>query len=518
MCIPTTSLPQVCLGLSLCFYLFSRYYMVQQNHIWNELWFLIPESIILGYGFIQISLISHLYFRFLLQKERDKSLPEFHEIPISSLPFVFVIIPVFNESPSIIWETLSFARQIQYEYFHIIVADDGTPGHLSILQHELRQLQNVTYKRRQHIFQHAKAGNINDTLEFIESHFPRDHRHRLVLILDCDMTVRPSILQVLVPYFFSVSEQRSSLSWNPQIAFVQSPQTFYNLMIPDVMGQAYSYFYQIILPAWSMTREGVPCCGTNVLFSYEILQSIHGFQYGSVTEDFNTSLYIHSHGYQSRYVTTELASGIATERISDFYRQRKRWYLGGLQIFLDRSFFSKIAHVSPASRFFYVTCCGSPFLSLLWIILLMNPFFGFPKTHFQTQVYLVLFGLYCSLYLALCFFLYFRIGYFYLWSSVQETIFMLPCQLYSLWDRLSPFHYSFSFDVTPKLFFSRICFQDFVWLFFCSLYPLATIMYLISNPPHSYNIISVFWACFLSFCFLNPFFFFIQSVFRQIEM
>ncbi len=39
-----------------------------------------------------------------------------------------------------------------------------------------------------------------------------------------------------------------------------------------------------------------PCCGTNVIFSRACLTSIGGFIYGSVTEDFLTSMYLHNAG------------------------------------------------------------------------------------------------------------------------------------------------------------------------------------------------------------------------------
>ncbi len=39
-----------------------------------------------------------------------------------------------------------------------------------------------------------------------------------------------------------------------------------------------------------------PCCGTNVTFSRKALLSVGGFTYGSITEDFLTSMTLHSHG------------------------------------------------------------------------------------------------------------------------------------------------------------------------------------------------------------------------------
>lgn len=63
------------------------------------------------------------------------------------------------------------------------------------------------------------------------------------------------------------------------------------------------------------------------------LEAVGGFAYGSVTEDFLTSLTLQSAGYRTRYVDEVMAEGLAPSSMGPFFAQRLRWAVGGLQIF-----------------------------------------------------------------------------------------------------------------------------------------------------------------------------------------
>lgn len=91
----------------------------------------------------------------------------------------------------------------------------------------------------------------------------------------------------------------------------------------------------MLLPGWDALGSA-PCCGTNVILRRAALQDVNGFAYGSVTEDFLTSLTLQSAGYRTCFVDEVLAEGLAPSNLAPFFAQRLRWAVGGLQIF--RSF------------------------------------------------------------------------------------------------------------------------------------------------------------------------------------
>jgi cellulose synthase (UDP-forming) len=88
----------------------------------------------------------------------------------------------------------------------------------------------------------------------------------------------------------------------------------------------------VLLPGWD-SLGAAPCCGTNAILSRAALEAVGGFAYGSVTEDFLTSLTLQSAGYRTRYVDEVLAEGLAPSSLAPFFAQRLRWAVGGLQIF-----------------------------------------------------------------------------------------------------------------------------------------------------------------------------------------
>lgn len=91
-------------------------------------------------------------------------------------------------------------------------------------------------------------------------------------------------------------------------------------------------FYHVLLPGWD-ALGAAPCCGTNAVLSRAALEAVGGFAFGSVTEDFLTSLTLQNAGYCTRYVDEVMAEGLAPSSLAPFFAQRLRWAVGGLQIF-----------------------------------------------------------------------------------------------------------------------------------------------------------------------------------------
>jgi cellulose synthase (UDP-forming) len=244
---------------------------------------------------------------------------------IKNLPHIEIYLLSCSEPLEILQDSLNKLLSIDYpnDKLSIIVCDDGYSDELFIYTNKIIEENlslNITYKNRVSIAGYSKAGNVNDTI------FNLGKPDSLILILDSDMQCKPEILKTLIPYFYN-----EKIELIEDMAFVQSPQSFTNIEKWDILGQQYIYFYQIILKSWYFWGC-VPCCGTNVLFSKKILVDIGGFQYGSVTEDFLTSMILHSKKYQSIYCNKILAVGLAPFTLNNFYNQRFRWALGGIQL------------------------------------------------------------------------------------------------------------------------------------------------------------------------------------------
>jgi cellulose synthase (UDP-forming) len=351
---------------------------------------------------------------------------------------VCLFIPVYHEPLALIKETADAVGELTTGGLFgdvkltICIGDDGNSDELEDLVD--RCYPNIRYVRRSHVQGHAKAGNLNNLLKSTEALYTSVERERFVLVLDSDMVPRYDIMAPLLQTYFRAK--------NENIAFVQSPQGFTTFRgMRDVMGQSYYYFYRVVLRAWNGYGQGVPCCGTNVLFSRRALESIGGFQYGSITEDFNTSMVLHSRGYKSCYYhESVLAEGMSPMTLGDFFQQRLRWSLGGLQVLSRPGFWSDFRGLSPLFKYIYLTSLLSPliYVCIAYLVVLpplqgISPAFS-PVVSITPRDYLGTFvayiGAYMLQYIAMC--LYCRVPWYAIVTSFQETVFIAPLQLYSM--------------------------------------------------------------------------------------
>jgi len=160
--------------------------------------------------------------------------------------------------------------------------------------------------------------------------------------------------------------------------------------------------------------------------------SIGGFSYGSITEDFLTSMNLHSHGFQSKYVHEYLASGLSPVTLHDFYKQRLRWAAGGLQIFFRNNPLFK-SGLSASQRFLYFFSGFNTFLSVPMIFLIYYPIIclmtmgSFQIAVFDTYEYFIAFLPYAVLQVICMKISYRGLSFMTMVRSFQESVFMIFC-------------------------------------------------------------------------------------------
>lgn len=443
-------------------------------------------------------------------------------------PSVAILIPTYKEDESILRRTLDAVRRIDYPagLVTVIVGDDGKRESIAKLM--TRDYPEMYYHVRQHVQGHAKAGNINDILMY---HTPSQHTD-FVLILDCDMAPQPTILQTMVPLFYDkahTAHTDAEYVLNPGVAFVQSPQSFINIKEPDFLGQAYNFFYHVVLPSYSGFASGVPCCGTNVVFQRRILQSVGGFQYGSITEDFLTSLHLHSLGYISRYTERETAKGFAPDTLVAFYDQRQRWCIGGLQILCSETMRRDFYKLRLSHKWIYAFSSSAPYLNCLFILLLVGPALDmlYPSIFLgslRTAVYVRHFVPYTALYSAVVIWLHRRLPLDVLLLSLQETMFLVPMMLQFVLAYLQKtcFRHSISFKPTPKKLAAVTATGDngecprtmAILLPYLSFYAFHVVAMRYGRQQHGHlPPVDIAWSIVLMIQMMNPVCFFLQTLF-----
>ncbi len=226
---------------------------------------------------------------------------------------VAVLIPTYNEPLEILLPTIAASVALRPAH-QTWVLDDGAREEVRRLAERLgaRYLARTEHR-------HAKAGNVNHALEQIDADF--------VAILDADHVPTARFLEATLPYF------RDS-----RLAFVQTPQDFYNLESFEHERQRNgrvfneeAVFYRVIAPA--KTRWSAPFwCGTCAVLRVAALRSVGGVATDSVTEDIHTTIRMYRAGWTGAYHNEVLARGLAPDDAGAYLLQRNRWARGAMQV------------------------------------------------------------------------------------------------------------------------------------------------------------------------------------------
>ncbi|MBU4499507.1 MAG: glycosyltransferase, partial [Gammaproteobacteria bacterium] len=227
---------------------------------------------------------------------------------------VDVFIPTYNEDVDLVRRTAMAAQAMDYPH-ETWILDDGNREAMR----NLAQSLGLRYLARTDNA-HAKAGNLNHAL----AHSTAD----LIATFDADHAPRRDFLTKTLGYFA-----------DPLVAFVQTPQDFYNLDSYQNRTDAgsrmawseQSLFFRVIQRGKDYWNAAF-YCGSCAVIRRQSLDTIGGFATGTVTEDIHTSLLLHKKGFRSVYHDESLAYGVAPAKIEPFLKQRVRWGVGAMNV------------------------------------------------------------------------------------------------------------------------------------------------------------------------------------------
>lgn len=300
---------EVTLHIKVLFFLFigvAIYYFMWRVHTIH------PQHVFLSYvllGAEFYGLATGLLYMMMTWRLTNRvATPPAHHLRVD------VFITTYNESVDIVRPTLMAALHMEYPH-ETWLLDDGN-------REEMRDL--ALHFGARYLFRKtnldAKSGNLNHGLLHATGDF--------LAIFDADHAPRSDFILKTLGYFK-----------NPNVAFVQTVQDFYNLNSyqhrkkskKGYIWTEQSLFFQVIQRGKDYWNAAF-FCGTCAIIRRSALDDIGGFATGTITEDLHTSLRLHKRGYQSIYHAESLAFGIAPHTIAPFISQRIRWGQGAMQV------------------------------------------------------------------------------------------------------------------------------------------------------------------------------------------
>lgn len=262
------------------------------------------------------------------------------DIPEEMYPDVDVLIATHNEPAELLYKTINACTYLEYpdkDKVHVYVCDDGNRSEIALLaaRFGVGYLGLADNK-------HAKSGNYNHALSCTRS--------PLIATFDSDMIPRREFLIRTVPYF---------LDPEMNMGLVQTPQSFYNQDLfqfnlfseKDIPNE--QDFFSREINVMRNSSNSAAYTGSNTVILRKALEEIGGFPYGTITEDFETSLRLQKAGYITYASEEVLAAGLSTTTVESMISQRVRWARGVIQSIRNtNAVFTK--ELSVAARMSYL--------------------------------------------------------------------------------------------------------------------------------------------------------------------
>ncbi|MGG6266191.1 glycosyltransferase [Leptolyngbya sp. AN03gr2] len=311
-----------------------------------------------------LMLVSSLIQLVLLLRVRDRrSEADQRSIAVINgtfTPSIDILIPTYNEPTFILRRTIIGCQALHYPNKRVYLLDDTCRSQVKELAAEL----GCNYITRSDN-RHAKAGNLNNALTQTNG--------ELIVVFDADFIPTKNFLIRTVGFF-----------QNPNVALVQTPQTFYNpdpisynLGLEDVLTPEEEVFYRQIQPIRD-AAGGVVCSGTSFVVRRSSLQATGNFFTESLSEDYFTGIRLAASGYELVYLNEKLSAGLAAENIASQALQRIRWAQGTLQAFFIQANPLTISGLRPIQRLAHLEGLLHWFTSLSRLgFLLVPPAYAF---------------------------------------------------------------------------------------------------------------------------------------------
>ncbi|MEG4817460.1 glycosyltransferase [Microcoleus sp. K5-D4] len=348
-------------------------------------------------------------------------------------PPIDIFIPTYNEPAFILRRTVIGCQALDYPNKKVYLLDDTKRDEIKLLAKELG-CEYITRPDNTH----AKAGNINHATAITNG--------ELIVVFDADFIPTKNFLTRTVGFF-----------QNPEIALVQTPQSFYNhdpisrnLGLENVLAPEEEIFYRQI-EIIKDSADSVVCCGTSFVVRRSALETAGGLVTDSICEDYFTGIRLSATGYRLVYLDEKLSAGLAAENIEAHLNQRLRWARGTLQAFFIDSNPLTIRGLTFVQRLSHLEGLLHWFTSLTKVLYLLIPlgysFFDIIPLRASARELLYFFLPYYLVQLTVFSWLNRRSGSALL-SDIYSFVQCIPLAVTVVSSMLNPF--GKGFQVTPK--------------------------------------------------------------------
>jgi exo-beta-1,3-glucanase (GH17 family)/cellulose synthase/poly-beta-1,6-N-acetylglucosamine synthase-like glycosyltransferase len=236
-----------------------------------------------------------------------------------ALPKVSIHLPICNEPPAMVRQTLDALAALDYERFEVLVIDNNTADPAvwePVAEHCARlgpKFRFFTLGK----FPGFKAGALNFALRETAADA------EIVGVIDSDYIVDPDWLRSMAPAFA-----------DEKVGFTQSPQDYRDndgSFFKRLMFWEYAGFFHAGMVTRN-ERNAVIQHGTMTLVRKAALLNEKGWAEWCITEDSQLGLRLMRAGYEAVYSKKSFGKGVMPDDFNAFRKQRYRWAYGAMRI------------------------------------------------------------------------------------------------------------------------------------------------------------------------------------------
>ena len=242
--------------------------------------------------------------------EKDDHYPD-HKVSIH--------VPIHNEPPEMVRETLLALSKLDYPNFEVLVLDNNTtdPTVWEPVRETCAQLGSRFRFFHLENWPGFKAGALNFGLKMTAEDAD------IIAVIDSDYQVSPDWLRTMVPYF-----------QKEDIGFVQSPQDYrdgHESVFKNMCDWEYAGFFHIGMVQRNYFNAVIQH-GTMTLVRKSALVKVGAWAEWCICEDAELGIKLYRAGYDSVYINHSFGQGLTPDTLAGYIGQRFRWAYGAVQI------------------------------------------------------------------------------------------------------------------------------------------------------------------------------------------